>query len=132
MSILLGAITLPDDLLLDPALESIQKKEVVSMPTRGGNALRWEKTLKDRPFDLVGGEDFAWMTLATAQAVVALADTDLWEGNLNLHGTLFPVYFRHSDAPVVSFVPVPEYNYADRTGTDKVCEVRIKLVWKVA
>ncbi len=133
MSILFNSeIELPEDLRFDPEWESIPTKEVVTMPTRGGNALRWEKTLKDRPFDLIGGADFAWMSLEDIQYVSAMAERASFNGTLNFHGTVIPVYFRHADAPVISFVPVPDINYADRADTDMVCEVRIKLVWKVA
>lgn len=128
--ITIEGITLHDDLRMSPEPEMIPTRVQETMPTRGGHLIRWEKTLMDRPFDLVGGDGWAWMPLSVMQSLKALADTDGYEGNLNMHGTVLPVYFRHTDSPVIEFVPVIDYSRNPAVVTDLVKEIKIKLVWK--
>jgi hypothetical protein len=132
MSITLGGITLHDDLRFYPEPESIPARVQETAATRGGYLIRWEKTLKDRPIDLIGGEDYGWLTLANIQSLKALADTDKWEGTLNYHGTSFTVYWRHTEPPVIEFTPKIDYTRNPAVTTDKVCNVKLKLVWKAA
>lgn len=125
----IGGIDLHEDMFLEPALESVPKIKTEKMEVRNGPALRWEKLISDRPVDIICGPD-TWIPLSIIQSISGFAETLNWEGTLNVPGASMTVYFRHSDSPVIQYVPVIDYSTPD--SADKVCEVRIKLVWKVA
>jgi len=130
MTIILAGITLNKDIKLEPAIESIPKIKTEIMPTRNGPDLKWEKIIKDRPIDLVGGSDYGKVLFSIIQALSVMAETIGWDDTLIYNSTSMPVYFRHSDTPVIEYNPVKFGTVI--AATDYVVDVKIKLVWKVA
>ena len=128
MTIFFDGIQLPNDLRLDPPLESMQKVEIETMPTRGGNDLVWMKLKKDIPFDVVGGSNWGAVPFQTIQALAAKAAVVDYSLTLNFNGAVYVTYFRHSEEKVIEYTNpyggVP-------TATQIMTDFKLKLVWKV-
>ena len=131
MAITLAGVTLDSDLILDPPLYSLQKIEAESSYTRGGRLIRWTRTRKDVAFDLIGGDDFGWLTKAMLSSLFTASET-ITTKTLAFHSTNYTVWFRYEDAPIIEYDPVKILRGSDEATTDLVKNVKIKLVWVVS
>lgn len=125
MSVLLGGLILPSDLLLEDEF-SFSGVEARVERTLGGAPLVWEQPVSGRPIDLVGGDDFAWISRANLQSLAALASAPGAKHAFDYHGRIYRVRFRHEDYPALAARPVlPEPNVLS---PDWCMDLRIKLM----
>jgi len=112
MSISLGAVTLPSDLIWTDEFDwsPIQQSEAYTLT--GALVIESGKMLAGRPITLAGSETSAWASRATVKALYALLDT-----NPTLTLTLndartFSVKFKHGAQPIQA-KPIIDYNNPD-------------------
>lgn len=92
-----------------------------------GRPIIWDQEIPTgKPFDLVGGDNFGWITRDNLINLQALAATPNAVYYLWYNQRKFLVRFRNEDTPVISASPlVPRWNHEV---TDYYNNVRIKLM----
>jgi hypothetical protein len=106
MSITLGGVQLPDNMILEDELNWTGVAASSEM-TLGGEPVIWEDAVAGgRPIDLVAYEDMGWLTRDQVLAVRALASTPGWVGTLSYEGATYRVRFRHEDPPAIDVEPL--------------------------
>lgn len=123
MAITLGGVTLPDLVIGDEyAWTGIEA--AVDM-TVGGAPIVWEREVSGQPLDLVGGDDWGWITRTTLESLKALAAVARSTYTLSFEGTDYTVRFRHEEGALEATPIIPRPNH---DGTDYYRGVRIRLM----
>lgn len=127
MAIILGNVTLPDDLHWPNQFEW-HGVTGSSERTLGGGLVIWTGYLsKGRPIDLVATETRGWVTYTQLLALQTLAQNPIAYA-LVLRNSTFQVMFRYEDAPCIDMTSLISsritYSANDLfTGTIKLMEV---------
>lgn len=104
MTTTLGAIALPDDLVVVDEFDYEPVAQVIQRTLGGVNVIEESPLVSGRPITL--GTEGQWITRATLQALRALADLAGQTHALNLRGDLYTVAFRR---PAIAARPVIDY-----------------------
>lgn len=125
MSITLGGIPLPEDLLWDDELGWCPVSETVNVSLGGSVIIQASAQVAGRPVTLSGGSEYAYIDRAAWLQVQAMAADPAWSGVLDYHGREITVRFRHGDGAIAA-TPVVDYSGAPED-TDELNNVVIRL-----
>ncbi len=124
--ITLDGVPLPDLFFENEFAWTGVRSEIVR--AKAGNVIAFEDPIQGREIDLNGDIEGAWMDHAEITNVQALATVPGKTYELNLHGVLFTVRFRHEDAPVFSATPTAGRRPTDPQSTQTYNNIKIKLM----
>lgn len=124
MAVILEGITLPD-LVIDNEFSNL-KIRAEEEKSLSGRSIIWEQSTSFKPIDLIGGDDFGWISRTDLLQVQAFAEVAGATYTLNYEGTIYTVRFRNEDAPAIETdLVVPRSN---PEGGDWYHNLRIKLM----
>ena len=128
MAIILGGINLPDLVIGDEGLGRVPGVAMVETSIINTPIVYVGEQASGFLIDLVGGEDWGWMSRDTIEAVNELSHSLEAVYDLQYEDDLYRVRFRLEDPPAVFGVPVitnPEKSSADwfKNVTIKLMEV---------
>jgi hypothetical protein len=127
MTVSIGGITLPDDLIWENEHSFTGVDSRVEKST-GGAPIIWEGEIGGRPADLVGGDNWGWITLSQRKDMKALASVPRSTYEL-IHGTeSYTVRFRNEEGEPIEAEPVKPMPGYEMEDDDMYCNVRIKLM----
>jgi hypothetical protein len=98
--ITLDAVALPDDLWWEDETDWTPVSQLVEYSVTGSLLIDLGTKLAGRPITLVGDDSAAWITRATALALMALAADPGKVMTAVIHDRSFQVMFRHDGKPV--------------------------------
>lgn len=126
MAIILDGIDLPIDLIWKDEYGWSNVTQSVKKALTGALIIQEASQAKGRKFSLVGGQDAAWVTRTTLDALMLKANTPDLQMSLNFHGDIYNVMFSRSGntSPVV---PTEIYELADPDDTH-VYGITLKLM----
>lgn len=103
MSITLGAISLPDDLIWSDEFDFDIVKQTQTRSLTGSLILQESSKIAGRPITLRGDDTYAWIDRLTLKALRTLSQSADTDHTLNLHGDIFTVRFnRESGSPILA------------------------------
>ncbi|MFZ2452578.1 MAG: hypothetical protein WAW36_18885 [Methylovulum miyakonense] len=114
MAVLLDGIGLPDDLVWVDQYTWSPVKQALSIAVDGSLIIESAAQLAGRPMTLAGGQEHAWVTKATVDALQAKLYQPALEMELNWHGDMYNVIFTQPDGVAAQ----PIVDYADPADTD--------------
>lgn len=100
MSITLAGIPLPADLEWTDEFSYTPIRQRTETTLSGALIVEETAQAKGRPITLAGGDDAAWVTRATVDALYALTSAAGATHALDYHGTAYTVGLRHSEGPI--------------------------------
>lgn len=124
--IILGGVALPD-LFFENRFDYTGVEAETEM-AKAGNIHVFERAIQGRAIDLNGDIEGAWMELQEIQELMAIASVVGAAYQLNLHGQIINVRFRHEEPPVFSAIPVLDRRDTEPQPTQKYSRVKIKLM----
>lgn len=99
--ITLGAVVLPPDMQWTDELAFVPLGGTATTSLSGARIVQAGVMQAGQPITLQGGQDYAWISYATAKALLTLAASPLATYNLTLaDGRSYTVRFRVEDTPV--------------------------------
>lgn len=101
---------------------------VAAREALAGNQIRFEDQAINRPLDLVGDADGAWMLRPDLVALRALADIPGQLHDMEINGQAKRVVFRNEDGGAIEAEPIKLYG--DPPDTLRYRNIRIKL-WEI-
>ncbi len=104
--ITLDGLTLPVYLFWQDETDWTPVQQTTEYSTTGALLIDLATKQAGRPITLVGDEQTAWITRATALALMAMAANPGKEMTLILHDRSFQVMFRHSDGKPIDAEPL--------------------------
>lgn len=104
MAITLDGVSLPDLIIEDEFSQS--KVRSVFNETLGGRAVVWETSRSIKYLDLMGGEDFGWITRSTLSSLRAKADVPGATYTLVYESDTYTVRFRNEEGDAIEATPV--------------------------
>ena len=99
MTIILGSITLPDDLEWSDEFEWSPVEDAIDTALSGSLVIHSGTRPKGRTITLEGSDSAAWITRSVLDQIKALADSNPSDLMLGYHGRNFNVRFRYSEKP---------------------------------
>lgn len=123
MSVLIDSIDITGVTKDDPFETGIS---AVSEVSSIGSLIVYEKQISYKTFDLIGGDDWGWLSLSTLQSLQNLAKVIGAVYVLDYEGDLMDVRFRTEDPPVIQADKL--INRSNQDGSDYYNNIIIKLI----
>jgi hypothetical protein len=122
MSVILDGVDLGD-----LALEEFARSAVRSRVdyTLGGREIAWDQAVNTRPLDLVGGEEWGWLSRAELRTLQDMAGSAGATFQLQAGGETRTVRFRNEEPPVLRAEPVAP---GPLTDDSHFCNIRLRFM----
>ena len=105
--IILGGVTLPNDLSFEPAPYSWSGIASSVDRSLGGNLLVWESEVPNgQPIDLIALESRGWISKNIADQLSSLSSVVGGTHAFDYRGNIYDVRFRHQDWPCLELYPI--------------------------
>jgi len=112
MTMMLGAIALPSDLLWHDEFSWTPMQQTKRYTLTGALVIESGKMLAGRPITLVGGDNYGWANRATVKALYVALDADATMTLTLNDERAFDVRFDHAGPPIQAR-PIVEYSNPD-------------------